>query len=310
MRPGLELFTRNFGSSPELVSSLTLRAVVGSRILVWAAGLMALAIFGHNGYAVSLLDPNGATAPFHSAAANFLFAPAARWDSVWYLQIAHSGYFSPASSGMFPLYPLLIRIGTLVFRSELLTGLAISLTSMIGALYLLERLVTIDFDEPTARITVLLIAFFPVSFFFSAVYTESLFLLFTVGALYAARRDHWALAGALGALASATRSAGILLAAPLVIMYLYGPRASSQPPRPGRWWQPRYRITASVVWLLAVPVGMVAYLAYLGIAHGQPFAPFHAQQVWGRSFAGPFGGLWHAIEALPRDVGRVLVLRS
>lgn len=85
---------------------------------MWAAGLIALAIFGHDAMTASALDPNGASAPFHNAAANFVLAPAARWDSLWYLQTAHVGYFSPQSSAMFPVCSLLIRIGTLMLGSE------------------------------------------------------------------------------------------------------------------------------------------------------------------------------------------------
>ena len=222
----------------------------------------------------------------------------------WYLQIADAGYFSAQSSAMFPLYPLLIRIGTLVLGSELVVGLAVSLAAMTAALYILDRLVRADFDAQTARTTVLLTALFPVAFFFSAVYTESLYLLLSVGALYAARRDRWAVAGLLGALASATRSAGILLAVPLVLMYLYGPRPSSGAVT--SWWRPRYRVTLSAAWLALVPLGLLGYMAYLGVAHGQPFAAFGAEHYWGRSFAAPFGGAWKAIVALPADVRHVL----
>lgn len=97
-----------------------------------------MAIFGRNLHAVAMLDPYGASAPFHNEAVNLMLAPAARWDSVWYLQIAHAGYFSQQSSGLFPLYPLLIRIGSVIFHSELLVGLGISLVSMAVALSLLQ----------------------------------------------------------------------------------------------------------------------------------------------------------------------------
>jgi hypothetical protein len=274
---------------------------------VWCAALIGLAIFGRVGYTVAMLDPNGAAAPFHSALANFVVAPVARWDSVWYLQIAHAGYFSQQSSGMFPLYPLLIRAGSLVFYSELLVGLAISLVSMIVGLHLLDRLVRLDFDEAAARTTVLLIAFFPAAFFFSSVYTESLYLLVSVGAVYAARRERWALAGACGGLAAATRSEGILLLVPLVLIYFYGPRARPAERLAARWWEPRYSARPSVGWLALVPAGLASFLAYLGIAHGQPFATYHAQEFyWGHQFAGPFGGVARAIIGVPDDVRHVL----
>ncbi len=291
----------------ELLASPILRIVLGSRLVVWSAGLIALAIFGHTATTVVALDPNGASAPFHSAAANLLLAPVARWDSVWYLQIAHSGYFSQQSSGMFPLYPLLIRIGTVVFRSELLVRLAISLISMTVGLYLLERLVRLDFDASTARTTVLLLAFFPAALFLSAVYTESLFLVLTVGAVYTARHERWICAGLCGGLAAATRSDGILLLVPLALIYLFGPRAFSEVKAVLPWWKPRYRVRASIAWLALVPAGLSAYLAYLGVAHGQPFAAFYAQRFyWGHHFAGPFGAVARTILGVPDDIRHAL----
>jgi hypothetical protein len=302
---GWALLARDRSITLSPAAWLTLKAVVGSRLIVWVAGLAALAVFGRNTAAFSLLDPHGATAPFHSSSANFLFAPAARWDSVWYLAIAHVGYYSRQSSGMFPLYPLLIHLGSIVFRSELLVGLAISLVSMTAGLYALNRLVALDLGERTARTTVLLLALFPVALFFSAVYTESLYLFLSIGAIYAARTDGWAWAGTLGALGAATRSAGVVVLAPLALMYLYGPRAHPRH-RGVRWWRPRYRLGWSVAWLALVPVGLLAYLAYLGVAHGDPFATFGAQAYWGRHFAGPFGAVVEALGRVPGDVRRVL----
>src|SRR5919205_2114496 len=48
------------------------------------------------------------------AIADPVLAPLARWDSVWYLTIADSGYGgSTARAAFFPLYPLLVRaLGT------------------------------------------------------------------------------------------------------------------------------------------------------------------------------------------------------
>jgi hypothetical protein len=306
-RSAWSALTRPRSRAGDPAATLVLRALLASRLVVWAAGLVALAAFGRNGPTVAALDMNGATAPFSSAAANFMFAPAARWDSVWYLVIAHTGYYSFRSSGMFPLYPLLIRYGSMVFGSELIVGVGISLVSAAAAFYLMYRLVTLDFGERVARTTVLLLAFFPASLFFSAVYTESLFLLLSVGAIYAARLDRWAWAGLLAGFASAAKSVGVLLAVPLVVMYLFGPRAVSSDFTARSWWRPRYRVTPKIAWLALAPAGLIAFLMYLGIAHGQPFATFKAQEVsWGHYFAGPFGALVHVAASLPHDVYSVL----
>jgi hypothetical protein len=99
---------------------------------------------------------------------------------------------------------------------------------------------------------------------------------------------------------------GILLLAPLVLIYLYGPRAGAPAITVTRRWQPRYRISGSAAWFALVPVGILAYILYLAAAHNAPLAAYHAEAFWGRSFAGPFGGLWHALTALPDDGRRLL----
>jgi hypothetical protein len=161
----------------------------------------------------------------------------------------------------------------------------------------LHRLTTLDLGEAAARRTVLLVAFFPTAFFLSAVYTESLYLTLSVAAIYAARTERWAWSGLLGGLAGATRSNGILIAVPLVLLYLYGPRLGGRRTQAIGWWRPRYRLERSALWLAVIPVGMLAYLGYLAAAHGAPLAPFQAQGTWQRHFAGPFGALVPAVSS-------------
>ncbi|MCL2770508.1 MAG: hypothetical protein FWD42_10450, partial [Solirubrobacterales bacterium] len=55
---------------------------------------------------------------------------------------------------------------------------------------------------------------------------------------------------------------------------------------------PRYRLRRDVLWLAGIPAGLALYMGYLAAAGGNALTPFHAQQVWGRHFAGPFGGIW------------------
>jgi hypothetical protein len=275
--------------------------------LVWAGGLGALAILGRRAVEFAGNDQLHVTAPFHANWANFVLAPAARWDSVWYLEIAHFGYFSRAASTFFPLYPLLLRLGGGAFGSELILGTLISLASMTVALYVLYRLTSLELGDDAARVTVLLLAFFPTALFLSAVYTESLFLMLSVGAVYAARRDRWCLASVLAALAGATHVNGVLLAIPLLIMYLYGPRDAPPALRPADWWHPRFRLCRSSLWLLLTPAGLAGYMAYLWVAHGAPLAPFQVQQsIWQHQFVGPFGAIVTLLVRLPGDLTAVL----
>ena len=258
-----------------------------SRLLVWAAAIAAVVLFGLSDRAADF-DPAGLTTPF-GATGDALAAPLGRWDSVWFLAIADGGYDGGAREAFFPLYPLLARVAGAPLGSSLIGGALLS-TALLGvALVLLHRLVTLDFDRAVARNAVLVTALFPMAFFFSAVYSESLFLALSIGAVYAARRERWAWAGALGALAAATRSAGVVLLVPLVMIYLWDVAR----PR----WHARRPLRADALWLALVPFGLVAYCAYLGLAGHDALAPFHAQDVWFRSFAGPFVGAWDGLVA-------------
>jgi hypothetical protein len=280
----------------DAATRLSLGATFASRAVVWAAALGALAIFGANQVVRANLDAPALTQPFYSHAINFLLAPGARYDSVWYLGIAHHGYFSRQSSAFFPLLPLLLSGGEHVFGSPLVVGLIVSLGSCLVALQLLYRLALLDLGERAARTSVLLLAFFPTALFLSAVYTESLFLALSVGAVYAARRGRWPWAAVLAALASGTRSSGVLLLVPLVAIWIGEARRRG---RDLRW-------RTSLPWLALVPAGLLAYMGYLWVTHNAPLAPFQSEVFWDRSFAGPFGAVWDALRGIPDALRLVL----
>ncbi|MEA2429937.1 MAG: hypothetical protein QOI19_410, partial [Thermoleophilaceae bacterium] len=243
---------------------------------MFAIAVGAVAIAGVDAGNERNFDQPALTHPF-TGVLDSLLSPLARWDSAWYLDIAHSGY-SRLSSAFFPLYPLLVRVvGTVSAPGALLVaGYVVSLAALFGALYLMHRLVTLELgSSEVARVAVLMLALFPGALWLGAPYSESLFLLLSVGAFYAARIDRWAVAGVCAALASATRSAGIVLVVPLVIL----------------WWKSTGRRARDLAWIALAPAGLVAYSVYLAASIGDGFAYLHLQEVWFRSFAGPFGAV-------------------
>jgi Mannosyltransferase (PIG-V) len=224
-------------------------------------------------------------------------APLARWDAVWYLSIANYGYESADSPrhAFFPLYPLLARgvgeLGGGGVAATLLGAYAVALAAFLLALVLLYRLTVLELGRRAAWPALLLLCTFPASLYFGAPYAESVFLLCSVGAFYAARTGSWAWAGVAGAGASATRSAGVLLLLPLVVLYLQ---------QSGR----RFRL--DFLWLALAPVGLVAYAAYLGFAYGDPLSFSHVQEFWNRDFAGPLVGVWDGAGAAFDGVRQLL----
>jgi len=295
------------------------RALWTSRLLVWAAGVGTIVTLGF-GPVRGAFNPPGVTRGF-GWLGDMLAAPAARWDASWYLVIAHYGYrpdlgaYTASRDAFFPLYPLGLRAITALGPPPVLAGVLLSMCALAFALYGIHRLTTLELAgrgrgvgmalsedrvADAARLAVTVTAFAPMAFFLSAVYSESLYLALSVGLFWSARQGRWVLVGVLGALAAATRSTGLVLAVPAVMIYLYGPREDrlADFARSGRRrLLPRYRPRRDALWLAMLPLGVIAYGAFLALSGGNAFDPFHAQDVWGRHFAGPYVGVWDGVKA-------------
>jgi Gpi18-like mannosyltransferase len=189
----------------------------------------------------------------------------------------------------FPLYPLLARAGGWLLGGRyLVAGLLLSSLFLFAALAYMYKLVAADFGEDAARRATWLIALFPTSVFFTAFYTESLFLLTSVAAFYYGRRNRWALAGVWGLMASMTRVVGLLLLVPLAYEYL------SQ-----RSFSPLKSLRPVVLWLTLIPGGLVLYMGYLYFGFGRPLAFAEAQTVgWGHEFTPSLTSFVHDVSFL------------
>jgi hypothetical protein len=259
------------------------RAFWISRLVVWGAGLGAIAVWGVHEAHRRAFDPDGVTRPF-GAAGDLLVAPGARWDAVWFLNIASDGYATDDRAAFFPLYPVLVRAAGWLVGSPLLAALLLSSALFVVGLAAFHRLAVIEVGPGAARWALPGLALFPGALWFSSAYSESLFLAVSVGAVLAARTGHWGWAGALGAAASATRSAGVVLLVPLFLL----------------WWDARRRGTAGapqLACLALVPAGLGIFCAGLALGGHDANAPFAAQDTWHRSFAGPLAGVGDAAVA-------------
>ena len=244
--------------------------------------------------------------------AHWIVEPFRNWDGTWYAMVAEQGYSTQytATAAFFPLYPWLMDLGSRLTGWPVeIIGYLVSHVAFAVALVMLYKLVRMDLNDRVARWTLVALALFPTAFFFSAIYTESLFLLLTVTCLWAARRNDWLLAALMGFLAAMTRSAGIMLLAPLAVLFV------QQHGWDLRRWFPKA--------LLGVipPLGLVVFGWFL-TANGLGFLDWQEQQwQWNRFSATPwrtfqcvfqgceetvrgFGGEYQAVVE-PVDVGWV-----
>jgi hypothetical protein len=207
------------------------------------------------------------------------------WDGEHYVALAAGGYLQPpynVSPAFFPLYPLLMRSFAELFGGPLslpalsVWGVLLSLLALPFAFYFVYKIAESGWGERTARTAVLSLAVFPTSFFFNAVYTESLFLALSAGSIWALRvRRDLLLACALAAFAAATRNVGIFLLVPLAYEWLRG--------EAGR----EYGWGKGVACLALAPSGLLAYVVYLWSRSGDLFLFYSAQGYWSRRPTGP-----------------------
>ncbi len=297
------------------------------------------------------------------------------WDAAWYLRIAANGpqmgyshyvtsdvhHFS--AFAFFPLYPLTVRAAATLTPGALdpipaapnggaprpsLLVVALVVSNVIFALALAALyLLALARAGPAARRAVWLLCLFPTSVFFSAPYSEGMFLLWLVLFFLMLQRQRWWLAGLCGALAAATRSLGVALVLPYLAAYaqqvIFAPHplplsprgqgerdvaspslasgdAVSPSPASGRGGLDRrpqrgphgvgsgqlamgwgMRAVRALLPAALIPCGMLAYMAYLGLAWHDPLLWRKAEDAWSRSFQLPWVGivegirwsLWH-----------------
>jgi hypothetical protein len=201
----------------------------------------------------------------------------ARWDAGWYRLIALEGYTNkPNEAGQrdtafFPLYPLLVHLGTFVTSGPIASAVLVSNVALAWALVLLYRLIEAKRTAADALRTIILLSVFPFAFYLGAMYTEAVFLLCTVGAFHYAERKQWWIAALFASCAGATKTVGVSLAAPLLILYLEQ-----------RKWQLK-SVRADVLATLSPAAGLAAYMVFLFAKFGDPIAFVRAQDAAGWS---------------------------
>lgn len=257
-----------------------------TRLLVVLAGVAALA------FIPSVTGPE-----YHHISTNPLVDMWSRWDAAYYLDIAFGVNGSQAglaggNSAFFPILPALINsgLGFIPHASRaagVAIGVLISNLALLAATIFLQALVRLDFGPVVAWNVRWLIWLSPVSIFFSGIYTESLFLLFSVLAVYCARRQQWLAAGLAGFIAGLTRPVGFVLVIPLLWL---------------AWQQDQFlkRLPAAI----GPALGYGVYIGLVGLANGEPLAYFSINRsIWSISLSAPWQAFTHYFAGPPTLFG-------
>lgn len=264
-------------------------------IILFAAYLTEIAIPSISGDGLYHVDPN-----------NIFLDVWARWDSGFYLNIVNNGYSyvvgQQSNVAFFPVYPLLVKLFAPFLGGSLASGVFVSNVCFLGALIFLYKLTELEFDSESASRAVFYIAAFPTAFFFSAVYTESCFLLFSIGTFYFARKQEWGWAALFGMICSASRIVGVLSFGIVMLEWMssHGWTISSS-----------YKISAwknllkglktdwiSVLVIFIIPLGLLSYMIFLKVAFNDPLAFSSVQSTWGREMIGPWAVLLRDLRLL------------
>jgi len=230
----------------------------------------------------------------------------ARWDSAFYIRIVEDGYWftlgQQSAVAFFPLYPLLVSF-LAPFVGTLAAGVIVSNSLFLGALIFLYKLTELEFnDAAVASRTVFYIAAFPTAFFFTAVYTESTFLFFTISTMYFSRKQMWAWAGLFGLLCASSRIVGIVIWGVVGLEWLrvHGWTLGTIHKREA--WTNLFK-ALKTDWLnlgaiCIIPLGLITYMVFLKVQFNDPIAFSTTQSAWGREMIGPIAIIWRDLASL------------
>jgi len=202
-----------------------------------------------------------------------------RFDTLWYVHISQSGYDRPDAVVFYPLYPLLIRTLAAILRHPLAAALLISTASCFFLFWGFQKLFELDLPRETVQRAMVFYAAWPASFMLFAGYPDSMLTALAIWSVYAARRERWLRAGALGFLAGLTKAAGALVIVPILAI---------------AWREHRLRLWRA--WPAAMCLlGPLAFALYLKTA-GLPSPAEAYPKYWRTQVAFPWDTLWASLK--------------
>ncbi|MFZ2226169.1 MAG: hypothetical protein WAZ78_02545 [Candidatus Moraniibacteriota bacterium] len=205
-----------------------------------------------------------------------------RWDSYWYLDIVHNGYYLKTDNTLsnvvfFPLYPALIKTaGTVLGGNFVLAGWLLSMAFLFLACVYFGKLLREFHPKVDPQLPIILMLIFPTAFFFNVIYTESLFLFLTIATFYYAFRQKFYLAGLFAFLGALAHSNGVFLALPILweVVRISGWKNVLAP-----------KVFVKLIPAFFAPIGSFAFITYDYLKFDDPFLFFKIQSNWGRAFS-------------------------
>lgn len=211
------------------------------------------------------------------------------FDGTHYLEIARNGYHF-LEYPFFPLFPFLIKIlfeipdTFKIYLPFIISGIIISNIAFFLSLLVVLKLLDFDKNKVLKPLVLLVIVFFPTSFFFGAVYNDSLFFLFATLTILAARKRNFLGAGIFGSLATLTRLNGLALIFLIAFEYI------------GSHWDIKKLLSetkskleleeimkSKIYTVLLIPLIFIGYLFYVQYLSGNWQDLFTAMKVWNQS---------------------------
>jgi len=206
------------------------------------------------------------------------------WDGTHYRHLAEHGYSTEGPEiqrlNFFPLFPCM---SYLVGDSEHapLAGILVNQLLLLASIVLLTGLIPNGGTAPLREQPGFWLLISPFAFFFSTMYTESLFLFLSLVMVLASRRHYHGIAFTAGVLAGLARPTAILLPLLLISEVIDALRR---------------RENLQVVLVAAAPlIGVAMYVAAVGFAVGDPLGYLHIHSGWDNQWWIPFTPLWDAV---------------
>jgi hypothetical protein len=218
------------------------------------------------------------------------------WDAYWYQAIAQHGYHgTPPMNGpygpyeawaFFPVYPMAIKVvHTLlplsIRQAALLIAWAGSLVAAWGIFAVANRI----HGRRAGIIATVLWGVIPYAIVESLAYSELLFTVFTVWAVYAAMTRRWIWAGVLSTIAGLTRPTAVAVAGAIGVAavvalgsQLWRERQGTMPAEERvDWWRP-------LLGAAIAPVGFVGFILWVGRQKHSLTGYFKVQEAWQSKF--------------------------